>query len=96
MLVLFLGSTIGNFPLLDATQFLMDVRNLLGPDDALLLGADLVKPIGQLIEAYDDPIGVTSAFNRNLLARINRELGGDFNLRAFEHVARFQRGRVPH
>jgi dimethylhistidine N-methyltransferase len=89
VLVLFLGSTIGNFPPLDAAQFLMDVRGLLHTGDALLLGADLVKPVAQLIEAYDDPAGVTAAFNRNLLSRINRELGGNFQIRHFEHVARF-------
>ncbi len=89
VLVLFLGSTIGNFPALDATQLLMDVRHLLQPGDELLLGADLLKPAHQLIAAYDDPIGVTSAFNRNLLARINRELGGHFHLPDFLHEARF-------
>ncbi len=89
VLLLFLGSTIGNFPLPDARQFLMEVRNLLRPEDSLLLGADLVKPVPRLIEAYDDPIGVTAAFNKNLLARINRELGGRFDLRAFAHEARF-------
>jgi dimethylhistidine N-methyltransferase len=89
VMVLFLGSTIGNFPRLDGVQFLMDVRALLRPGDSLLLGADLVKPREQLILAYDDPVGVTAAFNRNLLARINRELGGQFDLRAFQHEARF-------
>jgi L-histidine Nalpha-methyltransferase len=89
LLVLFLGSTIGNFGRLAATRFLREIRNMLAPGDALLLGTDLEKPVPVLISAYDDPIGVTAAFNLNLLARINRELGGDFPLDAFEHVARF-------
>ncbi|HVE08621.1 MAG TPA: L-histidine N(alpha)-methyltransferase [Paraburkholderia sp.] len=89
LLVLFLGSTIGNFGRLAATRFLRDIRNMLVPGDALLLGTDLEKPVPTLVAAYDDPIGVTAAFNLNLLARINRELGGDFELDAFEHVARF-------
>ncbi|CAB3747773.1 L-histidine N(alpha)-methyltransferase [Paraburkholderia solisilvae] len=89
LLVLFLGSTIGNFGRLAATRFLRDIRGMLLPGDALLLGTDLEKPVPTLISAYDDPIGVTAAFNLNLLARINRELGGTFDLDAFEHVARF-------
>jgi dimethylhistidine N-methyltransferase len=89
LLVLFLGSTIGNFARLAATKFLRSIRGMLEPGDALLLGTDLIKPLPTLIAAYDDPIGVTAAFNLNLLARINRELGGDFPLDAFEHVARF-------
>ena len=62
---------------------------MLAPGDALLLGTDLDKPVPVLVAAYDDPLGVTAAFNLNLLARINRELGGDFPLDAFQHVARF-------
>jgi dimethylhistidine N-methyltransferase len=90
MLVLFLGSTIGNFDAGGAdVRFLSQVRETLLPGDALLLGADLVKPREQLLRAYDDPAGVTAAFNRNLLARINRELGADFDLGTFEHEARF-------
>jgi len=89
LLVLFLGSTIGNFDRPAGTKFLREVRRILQPGDALLLGTDLEKPIPQLIEAYDDPLGVTAAFNLNLLARINRELDGDFDLQQFEHVARF-------
>lgn len=89
LLVLFLGSTIGNFARLAATKFLRSIRGMLQPDDALLLGTDLIKPLPTLIAAYDDPIGVTAAFNLNMLARINRELGGDFPIDAFEHVARF-------
>src|SRR4029450_3158063 len=89
ILILFLGSTIGNFRRLAATRFLRDIRQMLEPGDALLLGTDLEKPVAQLIAAYDDPLGVTAAFNLNLLARINRELGGDFALSDFEHIARF-------
>lgn len=89
LLVLFLGSTIGNFDAGADRRFLQRVRETLAPGDSLLLGADLVKPLDQLIAAYDDPTGVTAAFNMNLLARINRELDGDFNLREFQHLARF-------
>ncbi|MFZ3217052.1 MAG: L-histidine N(alpha)-methyltransferase [Candidatus Acidiferrales bacterium] len=89
ILVLFLGSTIGNFDRLAGERFLHEVRRILGKDDALLLATDLEKPTGQLLLAYDDPAGVTAAFNLNLLARINRELGADFDLRQFEHVARY-------
>src|SRR5438067_2113181 len=72
---------------LGASQFLSAIRGALAPGDALLLGADLVKPEDALLRAYDDPLGVTAAFNRNLLVRINRELGGTFDLDAFDHVA---------
>jgi L-histidine N-alpha-methyltransferase len=89
LLVLFLGSTIGNFERPRGLEFLKDVRGCLRPGDALLLGADLVKPVEQLIPAYDDPTGVTAAFNLNLLGRVNRELGGNFNLRNFRHEARY-------
>lgn len=89
LLLLFLGSTIGNFEPDAAIGFLHSVRQLLQPGDALLLGTDLVKPVAQMIAAYDDAAGVTAAFNLNLLARINRELGADFNLRHFQHVARY-------
>jgi L-histidine Nalpha-methyltransferase len=89
VLVLFLGSTIGNFSSPADRNFLLDIRRILQPGDALLLGTDLEKPIPQLIEAYDDPLGVTAAFNLNLLARINRELEGFFDLNQFEHAARF-------
>lgn len=92
LLVLFLGSTIGNFEPEDAADFLASVRECMQPGDALLLGTDLVKPAEQMIAAYDDPLGVTAAFNLNLLGRINRELDGDFNLRQFEHVARYDAG----
>jgi len=89
VLVLFLGSTIGNFAARDARLFVRQIRLALQPGDALLLGADLVKPREQMLEAYDDPIGATAAFNLNLLARINRELGGEFDLRSFRHVAKW-------
>ena len=87
MLVLLLGSNIGNFDMPAAHDFLCAIRGALAPGDALLLGADLVKPERDLQLAYDDPLGVTAAFNRNLLVRINRELGGTFDLDAFAHVA---------
>lgn len=91
ILVLFLGSTIGNFDRPAGIEFLREVRGILQAGDALLLGTDLEKPLPQLIAAYDDPLGVTAAFNLNLLARINRELGGNFVLHQFEHVIRFNR-----
>lgn len=89
LLVLFLGSTVGNFDRPAAEQFLCEIRRRLLPGDALLLGTDLEKPVADLLLAYDDPAGVTAAFNLNLLARINRELGGDFMLRHFAHEARY-------
>jgi L-histidine N-alpha-methyltransferase len=89
ILVLFLGSTIGNFDRPAGSRFLQEVRGILLPGDSLLLGTDLEKPMAQLLQAYDDPLGVTAAFNLNLLARINRELGADFDLAEFEHIARF-------
>jgi L-histidine N-alpha-methyltransferase len=88
LLVLFLGSTIGNFDRSVGVKFLAEVRRILQPGDSLLLGTDLEKPISQLLEAYDDNLGVTAAFNMNLLARINRELDADFDLTQFTHVAR--------
>jgi L-histidine Nalpha-methyltransferase len=88
LLVLFLGSTIGNFDRPAGIKFLAEVRRILEPGDSLLLGADLEKSSSQLIAAYDDELGVTSAFNLNLLARINRELDADFDLSQFEHLAR--------
>jgi L-histidine N-alpha-methyltransferase len=91
LLVLFLGSTIGNFDRPAGTRFLREIRRVLRAGDALLLGTDLEKPVAQLLDAYDDPLGVTAAFNLNLLARINRELDGDFALAQFEHLARFNR-----
>jgi L-histidine N-alpha-methyltransferase len=86
-LAVFLGSNIGNFDAPGADEFLRAIRRGLAFGDGLLLGADLVKPERTLQLAYDDPLGVTAAFNRNLLVRINRELGGDFDLDAFEHRA---------
>ncbi len=89
LLLLFLGSSIGNFERPCAREFLSEARDRLRPGDALLLGADLVKPAAQLTAAYDDPAGVTAAFNRNILGRLNRELGANFDLRAFAHEARY-------
>jgi L-histidine Nalpha-methyltransferase len=89
LLVLFLGSTIGNFERACALEFLRDIRSALRRGDNLLLGADLVKEPDRLIAAYDDAAGVTAAFNLNLLARANRELDGDFDLRSFQHEARW-------
>src|SRR5947209_1234900 len=86
-LVLFIGSTIGNFEPEEAVQFLSRVRASLGPGDALLLGFDLVKGPDLLHAAYNDAQGITAQFNKNVLARINREAGGHFDLNAFEHVA---------
>jgi L-histidine Nalpha-methyltransferase len=87
--VLFLGSTIGNFDRPAGDEFLREVRSILGEGDALLLATDLEKSIPQLVTAYADPAGVTAAFNKNILARLNRELGADFDLDQFEHVARY-------
>ena len=86
-LVLFLGSNIGNFDPPAAAALLDNIRSAMAPHDALLLGADLVKPERELLLAYDDPLGVSAAFNRNLLVRINRELGGHFDVAAFRHRA---------
>jgi L-histidine N-alpha-methyltransferase len=72
-------------------KFLAEVRRTLEPGDSLLLGTDLEKSSGQLLSAYDDPVGVTAAFNLNLLARINRELDADFDLGQFTHLARINR-----
>jgi uncharacterized SAM-dependent methyltransferase len=91
LLVLFLGSTIGNFDGSAGADFLSHLRQILQAGDSLLLGTDLRKPLDVLIPAYDDALGVTAAFNRNLLARVNRELGGDFDLSRFEHQAIFNR-----
>jgi L-histidine N-alpha-methyltransferase len=87
LFVLFLGSTIGNFDRPAGAEFLSEVRRILQAGDSLLLGADLEKPAAQLLAAYDDELGVTAAFNLNLLARANRELDADFDLSQFEHVA---------
>jgi dimethylhistidine N-methyltransferase len=86
-LVLFLGSTIGNFDPPECRRLLGDVRQLLGPDGWLLLGVDLVKDRAVLEAAYDDSAGVTAAFNRNILNVVNRGLDGDFRPEAFRHHA---------
>lgn len=95
-LALFLGSTIGNLDRDDRIALLREIRAVLRPGDGLLLGTDLRKPESVLLPAYDDALGVTAAFNLNLLVRINRELGGGFDLGAFRHRARWNQelGRV--
>jgi L-histidine Nalpha-methyltransferase len=91
--IVFLGGTIGNL-LPDARSvFLQEIAALLGPDDYLLLGTDLVKDVDRLEAAYDDAQGVTAEFNKNVLHVINRELGADFDVDAFEHVAVFDTER---
>ncbi len=89
LFVLFLGSTIGNFVPQAAQGFLSEVRRLLVPGDALLLGTDLSKPVARLLAAYDDPLGVTAAFDLNTLSRINHEFQADFDLNRFRHQARW-------
>ena len=89
MLLLFLGSSIGNLNRLEIPEFLRELRVRLRPNDYLLLGADLVKDRDRMLAAYDDPTGVTAAFNLNVLGRINRELGADFDLRSFGHEVRW-------
>lgn len=95
-LALFLGSNISNFDKDEAIRFLKAMRNVLKNGDALLLGADLKKDRALLEAAYNDALGVTSAFNLNVLARINRELGGTFDLHAFKHRAFYNQslGRI--
>ena len=88
-LVAFLGSTIGNLTPGPRAAFLSALSDTLRPGDSLLLGTDLVKDVGRLVRAYDDSSGVTAKFNRNVLAVVNRELDADFDLDAFEHVARW-------
>ncbi|MFZ0834281.1 MAG: L-histidine N(alpha)-methyltransferase [Mycobacterium sp.] len=88
-LVAFLGSTIGNLTPGPRARFLATLAAAMQPGDSLLLGTDLVKDADRLVRAYDDSAGVTAAFNRNVLAVVNRELGADFDLDAFEHVARW-------
>ncbi|HEX9626006.1 MAG TPA: L-histidine N(alpha)-methyltransferase [Acidiferrobacterales bacterium] len=96
LLGFFPGSSIGNFDPADALAFLRSVAGLLGPDGALLIGVDLKKDAAVLQAAYNDAQGVTAEFNLNLLAHINRELGADFDLQAFEHCAWYdpRRGRI--
>lgn len=91
-LVLFLGSTIGNFDASERVAFLRDVRALMEPDDLFLLGVDLDKDPRTLVAAYDDAAGVTAEFNLNLLRVLNRELGADFDLDGFAHLARYDAG----
>ncbi|MFF9060733.1 L-histidine N(alpha)-methyltransferase [Streptomyces sp. NPDC101213] len=91
-LVAFLGGTIGNLLPAERAAFLGSVRALLSPGDALLLGTDLVKDEEVLVRAYDDAAGVTAAFNKNVLSVVNRELGGDFDPDAFDHVALWDAG----
>ncbi|MER5519927.1 L-histidine N(alpha)-methyltransferase [Streptomyces sp. NPDC002763] len=86
-LLAFLGGTIGNLLPAERARFLASVRSLLAPGDALLLGTDLVKDEDVLVRAYDDAAGVTAEFNKNVLAVVDRELGADFDLDAFAHVA---------
>ncbi|MEW1747718.1 L-histidine N(alpha)-methyltransferase [Streptomyces angustmyceticus] len=86
-LLAFLGGTIGNLLPEERAAFLRSVHDMLSPGDALLLGTDLVKDEATLVAAYDDPQGVTAAFNKNVLEVINRELGGDFDPADFDHVA---------
>jgi L-histidine Nalpha-methyltransferase len=86
-LVLYLGSSIGNFDWDDAIALLRRVHKQLAPGDALLLGTDLVKSPELLVRAYDDAQGVTTEFNKNILRRINRELDSDFDLASFHHIA---------
>ncbi|MYV49747.1 L-histidine N(alpha)-methyltransferase [Streptomyces sp. SID2888] len=91
-LVAFLGGTIGNLVPAEREVFLASVRSLLTPGDALLLGTDLVKEPSVLVAAYDDAAGVTAEFDKNVLAVVNRELGADFDLDAFAHVALWDAG----
>ncbi len=92
----FPGSTIGNFAPDSARAFLEGISETIGPDGLLLIGVDLKKDASRLVAAYDDAKGVTAAFNLNLLRRINRELGGDFDLSLFRHIARYSKvhGRI--
>ncbi len=89
LLLLFVGSTIGNFSPEERRGFLAAVRTQLRPGDAFLAGFDLIKPVPMLLAAYDDPAGVTAACNRNLLSHLNRALGADFVLEQFAHEARW-------
>jgi dimethylhistidine N-methyltransferase len=86
-MTLCLGSNIGNYDPPGALSLLERIRATLAPGDLVLIGMDLVKSPAELQLAYDDPLGITAAFNRNLLVRINRELGGDFDVAAFHHRA---------
>lgn len=89
ILLLFLGSSIGNLERKCIPEFLRGIRACLRPGDFFLIGADLVKDINAMLLAYDDPTGITAAFNLNVLARMNRELGAEFDLRSFAHEVRW-------
>ena len=95
-MVLYIGSSIGDFSPADAANLLHGVRAQLVPGDTLLLGADMVKEVAPLIEAYDDAAGVTARFNLNVLTRINRELDANFDPELFRHQARWneQQSRI--
>jgi L-histidine N-alpha-methyltransferase len=93
-LVAFLGGTIGNLYPDARRDFLARLAAMLDPDDRILLGTDLVKEHGRLEAAYDDSSGVTAEFNKNVLSVLNRELGADFDLDGFEHVARYDAGEA--
>jgi L-histidine N-alpha-methyltransferase len=86
-LILFLGSNIGNFDPDGAKAFLQRIRQAMDDRDRFLIGVDLVKPEHELLLAYDDPLGVTAAFNRNLLLHVNRTLGANFDVGTFDHRA---------
>ena len=90
-LVLYIGSSIGNFEPDEAVRILRRIRRTLRSGDALVLGADFAKSSKILVPAYDDAQGVTASFNKNILARLNRELDADFNLDAFRHIALWNR-----
>jgi dimethylhistidine N-methyltransferase len=92
-LVVFLGSSLGNYDAVESRRFLRGIARQLGPRDRFLLGTDLDKDPARLIAAYDDAAGVTAAFNKNLLERINQELGGNFHLDRFRHEARYDPGK---
>ena len=93
VMAMFMGSNIGNYSPPAAAVLLERIAERLRPGDGLLVGADSKKDRATLESAYDDPIGVTAAFDRNVLARINRELGGTFDVRSFDHVARYDEER---
>ncbi len=90
-LIAFLGSSIGNLDFKEQAGFLAQLARNLTQDDLVLLGTDMVKPVAELLPAYDDPVGVTAAFNRNILVRLNQALDGDFDPRRFRHEARWNR-----
>lgn len=92
-IVAFLGSTIGNLESAERAEFLADLADVLRPGDSFLLGTDLVKDAVRLVRAYDDSAGVTTAFNKNILTVLNRELSAGFDLDAFDHVARWDAER---